>query len=120
MTQHKNVSDETAHIIDEEVRLVIDVNYERTRDILIKNNDKLIAMSEALLKYETIDRDQIDDIMAGKDPREPKGWADIGKNDSDDSSDGKSKASSENKEAKGKKNTTSEGSSDIGDAAEQH
>jgi cell division protease FtsH len=117
VTQHKNVSDETAHIIDEEVRLVIDTNYERTRDILVKNNDTLIAMSEALLKYETIDRDQIDDIMSGKDPREPKGWADIGKDDSDSSSDDKSKASSENKKSK---DTTSEGSSDIGGAAEQH
>jgi cell division protease FtsH len=120
VTQHKNVSDETAHIIDEEVRLVIDANYERTREILITNNDKLIAMSEALLKYETIDREQIDDIMAGKDPREPKDWADIGKDDSDNSSDGKSKASSENKEAKDEKSANTEGSSDIEGAAEQH
>ncbi len=83
VTKHKNVSDETTHIIDEEVRLVIDRNYERARKILIENQDKLIAMAEALLKYETIDRDQINDIMAGKEPREPKGWSDLDMDDED-------------------------------------
>ncbi len=87
VTKHKNVSDETAHIIDEEIRSVIDHNYERAENILKKNMDKLHAMAEALMTYETIDRDQIDDIMAGKPPREPKGWSDIDSNKDDDSSD---------------------------------
>jgi cell division protease FtsH len=76
VAQHKNVSDETAHIIDEEIRAVIDRNYERSRTILVENMDKLHAMAKALMKYETIDGDQIDDIMAGKDPRPPKDWSD--------------------------------------------
>jgi cell division protease FtsH len=76
VAQHKNVSDETAHIIDEEIRAVIDRNYDRARTILVENMDKLHAMAQALMKYETIDGDQIDDIMAGKDPRPPKDWSD--------------------------------------------
>ena len=91
VTKHKNVSDETAHIIDEEIRHVIDSNYERAENILKEHIDKLHTMTQALMKYETIDRDQIDDIMAGKEPREPKGWSDI---DPDDKSGG-SKISSE-------------------------
>ena len=74
VTQHKNVSDETAHLIDEEVRNVIDRNYGRAQGLLDENLDKLHAMADALIKYETIDSDQIDDIMAGRSPRAPKGW----------------------------------------------
>ena len=74
VTQHKNVSDDTAHTIDEEVRNFIDRNYERAHRILTENLDKLHLMAEALMKYETIDSDQIDDIMAGKKPRPPKDW----------------------------------------------
>ncbi len=84
VTQHKNVSDETAHIIDEEIRSFIDENYERSEQILKDNIDKLHAMTDALMKYETIDRKQIDDIMAGKEPREPKGWSDSASSDSED------------------------------------
>jgi cell division protease FtsH len=76
VTQHKNVSDETTHLIDEEIRRVIDHSYQRARTILVENMDKLHAMSEALIKYETIDSDQIDDIMQGKTPRPPKDWTD--------------------------------------------
>lgn len=71
VTRHKNVSDETAHVIDEEIRLIIDRNYYRSEQLLREHLDKLHAMAEALIKYETIDSDQIDDIMAGKPPREP-------------------------------------------------
>lgn len=74
VTQHKNISDETAHVIDEEVRLFIDRNYDRAKDILVENMDKLHAMADALMKYETIDIDQIDDIMEGKPPRPPADW----------------------------------------------
>jgi len=76
VTQHKNVSDETAHIIDEEVRLFIDRNYERSKRILTENMDKLHTMADALMKYETIDLEQINDIMAGKPPRPPVDWTD--------------------------------------------
>ena len=76
VTQHKNVSDETAHIIDEEVRLFIDRNYDRSRHILTENMDKLHVMADALMKYETIDLDQINDIMSGKTPRPPTDWID--------------------------------------------
>lgn len=74
VTQHKNVSDETAHLIDEEVRSFIDRNYELARKLLDGNLDKLHAMADALIKYETIDSDQIDDIMAGHSPRAPRDW----------------------------------------------
>ena len=76
ITQHKNVSDETAHTIDEEVRSFIDRNYERSERILKENIDKLHAMSQALIKYETIDSGQIDEIMSGKPPTPPEGWND--------------------------------------------
>ena len=73
--KRKEVSDDTAHIIDEEIRAIIDGNYKRAEKILQDNLDKLHLMAEALLKYETIDTDQIRDIMAGKEPREPQGWS---------------------------------------------
>ena len=71
VTRHKNVSDETAHVIDEEIRSIIDCNYRRAEQLLRDNLDKLHTMAEALIKYETIDSEQIDDIMAGRPPREP-------------------------------------------------
>src|ERR1700690_1770584 len=74
VTQHKQVSDVTAHAIDEEVRRVIESNYQRAYKILQTNMDKLQAMSKALIKYETIDEDQIKDIMEGRVPRPPRDW----------------------------------------------
>jgi cell division protease FtsH len=76
VTQHKQVSDGTAHAIDEEVRRVIEVNYKSASQILQTNLDKLHLMAEALIKYETIDDEQIKDIMAGKPPQPPSGWDD--------------------------------------------
>jgi cell division protease FtsH len=76
VTQHKQVSDETAHAIDEEVRRVIETNYKRAKQILETNLDKLHVMADALIKYETIADDQIKDIMAGRTPRPPEGWDD--------------------------------------------
>lgn len=75
VTQHKNVSDETTHLIDEEVRRIIEHNYQRARELLTDNKNKLHAMAEALMKYETIGADQIDDIMSGRTPRPPKDWS---------------------------------------------
>jgi cell division protease FtsH len=76
VTQHKNVSDGTAHAIDEEIRAIIDRNYQRATGILKEHMDKLHAMADALMKFETIDAHQIDDIMAGKPPRAPEDWED--------------------------------------------
>ncbi|MBT3057545.1 MAG: ATP-dependent zinc metalloprotease FtsH [Candidatus Thiodiazotropha sp.] len=83
VTQHKNVSDDTAHTIDEEIRNFIDRNYERAEKILDENLEKLHLMAKALMKYETIDTEQIDDIMSGKTPRAPKDWdeSDMGSDD---------------------------------------
>jgi cell division protease FtsH len=71
-------SPETAQRIDEEVRNIIDTCYEKATKILVDNRDKLDLMAQALMKYETIDRYQIDDIMEGREPRPPKGWDDRG------------------------------------------
>ena len=74
VTKHKQVSDDTASTIDEEVRKIIDINYQRADRILKEQVDKLHAMAKALMKYETIDSDQVKDIMDGNEPREPKDW----------------------------------------------
>jgi cell division protease FtsH len=78
VTQHKQVSDDTAHAIDEEIRSLIESNYRRAKGILETNLDKLHAMAEALIKFETIDDKQIKDIMAGRVPQPPDGWDDAG------------------------------------------
>ncbi|MBO0369888.1 ATP-dependent zinc metalloprotease FtsH [Pseudomonas shirazensis] len=72
--QQTSVSGETAKLIDSEVRSIIDHCYATAKQILTENRDKLDAMAEALMKYETIDADQIDDIMNGRTPREPRDW----------------------------------------------
>ncbi len=73
-SQHANVSSETAKMIDQEVRRIIDDCYGTAKRLLDENRDKLEMMADALMKYETIDSDQIDDIMAGRVPREPRDW----------------------------------------------
>jgi len=78
VTQHKQVSDVTAHAIDEEVRKIIDSNYQRAENLLRENMNKLETMAGALIKYETIDEGQIKDIMAGREPRPPADWQDSG------------------------------------------
>ncbi|SEI90529.1 membrane protease FtsH catalytic subunit [Azotobacter beijerinckii] len=72
--QHANVSAETARLIDQEVRSIIDHCYGAATQLLKDNRDKLDMMAEVLMKYETIDADQIDDIMSGRTVREPKDW----------------------------------------------
>jgi len=71
-----HVSDETAKRIDQEVRAIIDNCYGTAKSILEENRDKLDTMAEALLEYETIERAQIDDIMAGRKPNPPASWDD--------------------------------------------
>jgi cell division protease FtsH len=70
----KHVSDETARIIDEEIKSIIDVNYVRARKLLNENMDILHAMKDALMKYETIDAPQIDDLMERREVRPPADW----------------------------------------------
>ena len=77
VTQHKSVADETSHTIDEEIRAIIDRNYERAEKILKDNMDILHSMSAALMKYETIDKFQIDDLMSRKPVKAPEGWEDL-------------------------------------------
>ena len=74
VTQHKNVSNETARRIDEVVRSILDKAYARTKALLTDNLDKLHSMSHLLLQYETIDAPQIDAIMEGREPPPPVGW----------------------------------------------
>jgi cell division protease FtsH len=73
-SNQSNVSADTAKLIDQEVRSIIDECYGTAKRLLQENRDKLDAMAEALMKYETIDAEQIEDIMNGLAPREPKGW----------------------------------------------
>ena len=73
--QHASFSGDTAKLIDSEVRSIIDQCYGTAKQILTDNRDKLDAMADALMKYETIDAEQIDDIMAGRPPREPRDWS---------------------------------------------
>jgi len=81
-TQSKSVSDDTAESIDREIRKIIDSCYERAKEMLEKNRDKLELMKDALLEYETIDVEQINDIMQGKKPRPPADWSDRDQNSS--------------------------------------
>jgi cell division protease FtsH len=111
VTQHKNVSDDTAHTIDEEIRSIIDRNYERAIQLLKDNFEILHLMAEALMKYETIDTDQIDDIMSGKKPRPPKDWEEP---EAGSPGDGSSKQPSTDPSAKG------DASGTIGGPANQH
>ncbi len=78
---HLAVSADTAKHIDEEVRRIIDECYAMATNILQDNVDKLHLMAQALMLYETIDADQIDDIMSGREPREPKDWGGTGSDD---------------------------------------
>ncbi len=117
MSQNKGgISDETTHIIDKEVRAFADRNYDRAKKILEEHEKELHMMADALLKYETIDSSQIDDIMEGREPGPPKGWG----QDSDPGA-----GSGPDVEASGDtEDTTKEkkGDSDskLGGAAEQH
>ncbi len=76
MSKQKQISDETAHAIENEIRRIIDDNYSRAKEIISNNMDKMHAMADALMKYETIDKSQIDDIMAGRPVGPPRGWND--------------------------------------------
>ena len=103
VTQHKQVSDATVHAIDKDVRELIDAAYERAREILTTNMDRLHAMAAALLKYETIEQRQIKEIMNGQEPSPPPNW---------NPQDKKKKATRKKRERPP--------AADIGKPAEQH
>ena len=75
VTKTTNMSEQTMQKVDGEVRRIIDQQYILARKLIEENSDKMHAMAKALLEWETIDSDQIDDIMAGKEPRPPKDWS---------------------------------------------
>jgi cell division protease FtsH len=109
VTQHKNVSDETAHAIDAEIRAIIDRNYGRAETILKEHMEQLHLMAEALIKYETIDSDQIDDIMKGNTPRPPRDW-----------DEGPSSGQGAKPAVTGSEKGTKDGGEPIGGPAGQH
>jgi cell division protease FtsH len=94
---HKVISEDTAKQIDEEMRKLITRNYDRAEKLLNENIDKLHAMAKLLIKYETIDSEQIDAIMEGREPGEPKDW-----NERSDNTPPSSSAESKDTEASGK------------------
>jgi cell division protease FtsH len=108
-SQSKSVSGDTATAIDKEVRKIIDDCYARATEILTENRDALEKMKDALMEYETIDIDQINDIMSGKDPRPPSDWS--------DSSDDDSGAANSNQESEKSK---TDDSGTIGGPASEH
>ncbi len=110
VTQHKHVSDETARKIDMEIRDIVDAAHKVATDLVVANRDKLEVMTDALMKYETIDTQQINQIMDGKIPDPPSDWDDSGS--SDDSSDNDGKV--------GESSAESGDAPIIGDAAKQH
>ncbi|MCW9048117.1 MAG: ATP-dependent zinc metalloprotease FtsH [Gammaproteobacteria bacterium] len=97
VTQHKNLADDTARVIDEEIRDFIDRNYKRAEDILNENLDILHSMSDALMKYETIDTAQIDQLMAREKVSPPKDWSDNDNNSGASSSSTKEESKKEDK-----------------------
>ena len=112
-----HVAASTQASIDTEVRSIIDGCYARAQKILEENRPKLDAMADALMKYETIDSPQIDDIMNGKTPRPPKGWGSNG----DSGSTGGSAAASDDASAAAKSESKSEPPVDgVGGPAEGH
>lgn len=111
VTQTKHVSDDTAHEIDDEIRTIIDTNYDRAETILKENVDKLHSMAKALIKYETIDVVQIAAIMKGDVPPPPSDWSDDDSPLDGDDSGSAVEADTPKKDKKSKKDV-------IGDPAE--
>ncbi|MEZ9596118.1 ATP-dependent zinc metalloprotease FtsH [Shewanella sp. 10N.261.52.F9] len=111
MGKSQHMSDDTARVIDAEVKMLIDANYERAHTFLTENMDILHAMKDALMKYETIDANQIDDLMARREVRMPAEWEKDQQSNDKDNND----TSSEKKEEIKK---TKEDKPDVSDADE--
>ncbi len=75
MTTHKNLSDATVQLVDNEIRRIIDEQYARARKVIEDNREKIEVMAKSLLEWETLNSEQIEDIMAGKQPRPPVDFA---------------------------------------------
>ncbi len=90
VTKTTTMSEETMRKVDQEVRRIIDQQYDLARRTIEENKDKMHAMAKAMLEWETIDSDQIDDIMAGRPPRPPKDWPSPPSRPSGSSGDGSS------------------------------
>ena len=97
VTTHKNLSNSTAELVDKEIRRIVDEQYARARQIIEENRDKVEVMAKALLEWETIDADQINDIMDGKDPRPPADDSGKGTSSDDSASDKSDKKGAEPK-----------------------
>jgi len=110
VTQHKHVSDETARKIDIEIRHIVDIAHKTATDLVMANRDKLEVMTDALMKYETIDAGMINQIMEGEVPDPPKDWDESGSNSG---KKGKSDSAGDSSES-------SDDSPSIGGTAEQH
>ena len=115
--QHQSFSSDTAKAIDREVRRIIDECYDKAKNLLEENRHILELMKDALMEYETIDADQINDIMEGKKPRPPMGWTDPDDNDSG-ASPAEDKAEKTEDVSDDKK--SDKGSGKIGGPASEH
>lgn len=115
-----HVAGSTRSTIDEEVRTIIDECYSTAEKILEENRSKLDAMADALMKYETIDAQQIDDIMEGKTPRPPKGWGGNGSGNGGSAAKPESEAEPEVKdETPADKKDSSESDGTVGGPANE-
>ena len=118
MTRRKEVSEQTANAIDEEVREIIDRNYQRAKRILEEHRDKLEIMAQTLMQYETIGDLQIKAIMAGKKPPPPEGWEEpkppeITPKDPDSAIGIQASDGSKNSTSASDKSTTASGKEDL-------
>lgn len=111
MGKSQHMSDDTARVIDAEVKMLIDANYGRAHTFLTENMDILHAMKDALMKYETIDSEQIDDLMARREVRMPAEWQKDQQSKDNDNNDTSSEKKEEIKEVK-------EDKPDVSDADE--
>ncbi|MEZ9197172.1 ATP-dependent zinc metalloprotease FtsH [Shewanella sp. 10N.286.54.B9] len=111
MGKSQHMSDDTARIIDAEVKMLIDSNYDRAQKYLTENMDILHAMKDALMKYETIDSNQIEDLMQRREVRMPAEWEKDQQSDDNDSNGASSVKKEETKD-------TEENKTDVSDADE--
>lgn len=116
MAKRKEISDETVQIIDEEIRRIIDENYALAKQILTSKLPVLHAMADALLKYETINSEQIQDIMDGREPRVPQDWT---LEDPPQTRAGTGAASSNSKANKNQDQASIVGGASMGDPLEE-
>ncbi len=102
VAKSKVISDDTTRKIDEEIRIILDASYKKAEELLKSNMDILHLMADSLLKYETLDSDQIIEVMDRKNPTPPSGWDESEPtNDNDSKPNGSNKSDSEKTNSKG-------------------